>query len=209
MARSFASGVPLFFGVALLVCIFGVSLPAAAQTPDSQTPAEETICSKLKFATPGLYGLCVAYCESHDADFDPVTGMPNSGSPANKKILENYNKKKQPSDPDMPCVKVACPCFDAEDLAALDTSAGGSCFDASNQTPPVVVLSGIGADKCKDAAFVQGLTCTYINTGIADKTTTCGTIAATKQEITLEQFKTCADLIRTDATRRRLTCSLR
>lgn len=36
-----------------------------AQTPDGQTPAEETVCNELRGV---LYGLCVAYCEAMDCD---------------------------------------------------------------------------------------------------------------------------------------------
>ena len=34
---------------------------APAKTPDGATPAEETVCDDLRDATPGLYGLCVAF----------------------------------------------------------------------------------------------------------------------------------------------------
>ena len=37
-----------------------------AQTPDGETPANEGVCDELMFYTPGLYGLCVAFCEAQD-----------------------------------------------------------------------------------------------------------------------------------------------
>ena len=69
-----------------------------AATPDGVTPANEGVCNVLQASgiTPGLYGLCVAYCEAQDLDtFDK--------EPPSTKILANYNKRKQASDPTMPC----------------------------------------------------------------------------------------------------------
>lgn len=40
--------------------------PAFAQTPDGETPANEGVCDELIGLTPGLYGLCVAFCEAQD-----------------------------------------------------------------------------------------------------------------------------------------------
>jgi hypothetical protein len=68
-----------------------------------------------------------------------------------------------------------------------------------------VAIKGEGADRCTDAAVVQGLTCTYINTS-GER---CSIIESAMQKITLDQFKVCADLIRTDAKRRGLTCTVR
>ena len=60
--------------IRLLVCCLCVSVaalisvPLMAQTPDGETPAEETVCDPLKAdgITKGLYGLCVAFCEAQD-----------------------------------------------------------------------------------------------------------------------------------------------
>ena len=92
----------------------------AAQTPDGETPANEGVCDELLGATPGLYGLCVAYCEAQDCDdFDMAKAAQCKA--ANPRILDNYNTKKQAGDPDMPCVQPVCPCFTPEDLALIDT----------------------------------------------------------------------------------------
>ena len=90
------------------------SLPATAQTPDGMTPAEETDCDVLIGATPGLYGLCVAFCEAHDAD-------PSDLDVPDQMILEIYNKKMVLDDPPMPCLEpdepqVSCPCWSADEL---------------------------------------------------------------------------------------------
>ena len=113
----------------LFISLSMYGLTAAAVTPDGQTPAEETICDPLKAdgVSKGLYGLCVAFCEAHDfadeniptteAELDSLAANAPSG-----KILANYNKRKQESDPPMPCIVVEppCPCFSAAQLGEID-----------------------------------------------------------------------------------------
>ncbi len=49
--------------------------------------------------TPGLYGLCVAYCGARDcADSNPQCEV------AGRRVLELYNEQKSDTDPPMPCV---------------------------------------------------------------------------------------------------------
>jgi len=102
---------------------------SAAETTDGLTPAEETICDPLKQdgVTKGLYGLCVAFCEAQDWASELSTMTPEEveamefDSPSGR-ILANYNKKKQESDPGMPCIVIAppCPCFSQEELQSID-----------------------------------------------------------------------------------------
>lgn len=95
----------------------------AAQTPDGVPPANEGVCDDLIGATPGLYGLCVAYCEAQDCtDDDPVSAQCRIPNPA---ILANYNKKKRVGDPDMPCVKKPCPCWTEDELENFRWPASG------------------------------------------------------------------------------------
>jgi len=99
-----------------------------AATPDGSTPANEGACDVLKTnATPGLYGLCVAYCEAQDLDtFDK--------EPPSTKILDNYNKKKLTGDPDMPCLKVPCPCWTDAELASITAdNMAAACLRATNK----------------------------------------------------------------------------
>jgi len=113
--------------------------PALAKTPDGLTPAEESVCDPLTDATPGLYGLCVAYCEAHDADLLSLYGDPNELNMPNRRILANYNKKKKESDPAMPCAleadvedpepELACACWTADQLEEMMPPA--SNFDAN------------------------------------------------------------------------------
>jgi len=105
------------------------ALPVAAETPDGQTPAEETVCDPLREdgITKGLYGLCVAFCEAQDVA-ERTTPLTPEALDALKidvpsgRILGNYNKRKQESDPDMPCVLVQepCPCFTKQELQSID-----------------------------------------------------------------------------------------
>jgi hypothetical protein len=111
----------------LLVAGLVSAAPVIAETPDGMTPANEGACDVLKTnATPGLYGLCVAYCEAQDLDtFEK--------EPANSKILANYNKKKQAGDPDMPCVKVPCPCWTDAELASISVGGAAACLRSTNK----------------------------------------------------------------------------
>ncbi len=81
-------------------------------------------CEALKDgASPGLYGLCIAY---HNA----------GSARAQERILNNYNKKAGPGDPPMPGTGgVPCPCFTSEDL-----SNAGAAFACS------VSSTGAGLD---------------------------------------------------------------
>lgn len=113
--------------------LLGLTPSGLAQTPDEETPANEGICDELEGATPGLFGLCVAFCEAQDhaSLSNPITedeldALMNS-APSGR-ILANYNKKKQDGDPDMPCIKVEepCPCWDSLELDDLASAAAGA-----------------------------------------------------------------------------------
>ena len=49
-----------------LMAIALLSVSAHAQTPDGLAPVNEGVCDDLIGGTPGLYGLCVAFCEAQD-----------------------------------------------------------------------------------------------------------------------------------------------
>jgi hypothetical protein len=72
---------------------------------------------------PGLYGLCVAYCEAQDCDSYGDDGRPSSCN----RLISNYNRLKGDSGPDMPCdTDVECPCWSMDEL-----SYGGGDLPAS------------------------------------------------------------------------------
>ena len=107
----------------LLTCFaigFLMASPADAQTPDGQTPADEGDCDILAGGTPGLFGLCVAYCEAHDADLVSPFGDLEKLDAPNRKILLKYRNRMRTGDPDMPCVEDPCPCWSADQLASID-----------------------------------------------------------------------------------------
>lgn len=104
--------------------MYSVTTPVVAEgTPDGDTPAVESQCDILQEdgITKGLYGLCVAFCEAHDASEEFLTeeGFTNLSIP-NLKILEHYNKKRDElaGDAEMPCARtispVDCPAFNQE-----------------------------------------------------------------------------------------------
>lgn len=112
------------FGFIWFVALATISGSANASTPDGETPANEGVCDVLQGGSPGLYGLCVAYCEAQDLDqFDK--------EPPRTKILENYNKKKQAGDLDMPCIQVPCPCWSAEELASIHSDGMAVCLETN------------------------------------------------------------------------------
>ena len=110
-------------------------------TPDGSTPAEEITCDDLKHGTPGLYGLCIAFCEAQDCELDFSMEDPFANCrPANRKILDTYRKKMRPGDPDMPCIQNPCPCWSEEELDLLWPAGETSqqCFlDFPNDDPLV------------------------------------------------------------------------
>lgn len=98
--------------------------PAYAQTRG--TPAVEGECGVLKEdgVTPGLFGLCVAYCKG------------SAGASGRARVLENYNRRRKDTDPRMPCLYTSaptpppvpdpgpiaqpCPCWTAVQADAVD-----------------------------------------------------------------------------------------
>ncbi len=107
------------FTFALFTGLATMSGNVLALTPDGETPANEDVCDGLQGASPGLYGLCVAYCEAQD--LDTIDKKPPS-----LKILENYNKKKQSGDPVMPCTSENFGCFTQAELDSISTT--NSCM---------------------------------------------------------------------------------
>jgi len=125
-------------------------------THDEWTPAEEDTCDVLKGGTPGLYGLCIAFCEAHDCEPDFTRDDGNYFANCRKsdsKILRNYERKMKDGDPYMPCAprpsndpqEVTCPCWGEAELAVYqgwdsfcegdteyDVAGDGSCYQDYN-----------------------------------------------------------------------------
>jgi len=106
---------------AFMTMLLGLTIPvqtASAMTPDGVTPAEEDVCDVLIGGTPGLYGLCVAYCEAQDCDSDAAHSGQCTRRPPNEPVLRNYNRKMAVGDPAMPCLAPPpspCPCLTEEE----------------------------------------------------------------------------------------------
>ncbi|MEA2560485.1 MAG: hypothetical protein QOH06_1989 [Acidobacteriota bacterium] len=166
------------------LCFVALSLlatfPAAAKTPDGQTPSEETICDGQIGAA---YGLCNAYCEAMDCE----SPAPHASPTACAKVLKNYMKHTGM----MPPCAVTCPCpeelplfaafvagtqpieecFATDDTISVTaedqefsivvSAEGGFCSD--NGEPPLVPLTPAEALVCRlllrDTAEAQGVAC--------------------------------------------------
>lgn len=143
----------------VLAGLVGLSSPVIANTPDGETPANEGVCDVLIGATPGLFGLCNAYCEAQDLDdFDK--------EPPRTKILANYNKKKQASDPDMPCIQTPCPCWSTAELAAKTADGTASACLRSGETTQLIDDS----PSLRFARSDQTGRCTYVETNTVPAT---------------------------------------
>ena len=84
--------------------------------------AQSDPCEGLQGATPGLYGLCVAFhnvepCEPSLFGQDPFADC----EARDGRLLEAYNNLKGPDDPLMPGTEEGCPCFAAENLVGQST----------------------------------------------------------------------------------------
>lgn len=103
-----------------------------------QSSLNAGVCDELADATPGLQGLCVAFCESQDCVPDMTLENPLENCSASaRRLLDNYRAKQGAGDPDMPCVKQPdtspeCPCWTITELDALRMSNGvgetAACF---------------------------------------------------------------------------------
>lgn len=152
--------------VALILCVSGSAL--AQGTPDGVTPANEGVCDVLIGGTPGLYGLCVAYCEAQDCDFEAA--ISNQCKPPRQPVLNNYNKRRRVGDPEMPCVQVEteCPCWTSAELAIVDAPDPNACLntpnfafiaDATSATDQAVASISLGPGSDGSPQF----SCTYIS----------------------------------------------
>lgn len=127
---------------AIAIGLFAISASLFADTPDGETPANEGVCDGLIGMTPGLYGLCVGFCEAQDceATFDPATNeitFDESCRPSSPKLLTNYNRKMLPDDPPMPCLNIAedeCPCWTEEEIQLLAPESA-ECIDTRVDYP--------------------------------------------------------------------------
>lgn len=96
---------------ALISCAalgFLMSPAAIAQTPDGQTPADETVCEEAELGG-ALKGLCNAYCEAMDCDADPNANI-NACESVHGKFL------KKSGGIELPCVVPPVPDTDGDNV---------------------------------------------------------------------------------------------
>lgn len=84
-------------GILAVAAVGAFPLPAAAQTADSQTPAQETACNGQ---TGAAYGLCTSFCEAMDCD----SAAPAASATACNKVSDNFLRLTGQVPPCM------CPC---------------------------------------------------------------------------------------------------
>jgi hypothetical protein len=199
----------LFVSCLLLALVAALLIRISTSTrANAETPAQETICDPLIDATPGLYGLCVAFCEAQDcAEAIFVSGQ---CEPPNPVLLDNYDKKKKPEDPEMPCLPMAtpCPCFTADDLRALEVT---RCYDNYRVTARVTVIGGgdtacrvgaLGGDQALLSAGVDFGVCRLLN--FSDSCDIIDFIQT--HDLFEDEANACRDLILDEAAARGVVC---
>jgi hypothetical protein len=89
-----------------LLMIFLLSLASEALAQDLPSDTDESVCDGLMDEIPGLYGLCIAFCEAHDGATTIVVESPTTyPEGAEGKIFEQFEKRAGEEGPEMPCVK--------------------------------------------------------------------------------------------------------
>jgi hypothetical protein len=192
--------------------LFGLSVLAASSayaqgTPDGETPVNEGVCDELLGATPGLYGLCVGFCEAQDCvtildeATDEVTFDP-SCNPSSPWLLKNYNKRATPGDPSMPCINTKateCPCWTEEELDGLSIYRQ-HCRETASFTSfsDIVQCPGGRFPPPETAKVFEGNLCSFRK--VVDQTT-CSWISR-QLEITADEYMICRDSIRAECEER-------
>ncbi len=154
--------------------------PSRAETPDGQTPSEETVCDSQSGAA---YGLCTAYCEAMDCDSPFAEASPTACS----RVRASYERiTGQP----LPC-EATCPCVEAIPLFQAfvnGTAATAVCQEDSALTTLVSA----------ENEFV------FVDSGTPPPT--CGANFDPPVEITAAEAFVCRQLLRTTATAQGVAC---
>lgn len=148
----------------------GSSAQYRAQAPGrgNAAAARTDVCDSLIGATPGLYGLCTAYCKA--------TELPRAMARANGKaggfadlaekkdsVLQRYNAARRAGDPEMPCIaQSACPCWGSAQTSGsfwVGRSHPAQC-NAIDAAPLAVKTLSAGSVAGGDAAMLMA----YANT---------------------------------------------
>ena len=145
------------------LCTIGLTGSAFAQTPDAETPANEGVCNVVEGGSPGLYGLCVAYCEAQDLDAE-------GKAPPSEKILANYRKRMGPGDPDMPCIQKPCDCWSSAELESMTSDGLAACFTQTDKdgNPTYASLTDNGVKNYASVNLLDAMNpfCIYTDAGV-------------------------------------------
>lgn len=177
--NTFTSCLGRFLAGLATTMMLGLSPAVHALTPDGETPANEGVCNVLQGGTPGLYGLCVAYCEAQDLDLVGDKPTPNN------RILENYRKKMRTGDPDMPCVQVPCPCWNADQLAAVGASGIPTCNVSTEVAQVRFLAPGVSQQATTD---LSAQICRFVDTTTVPPT-------SFRFDISVEEAQSCYNQI--------------
>ena len=154
----------------MFISLSMIGLTAVATTPDGETPLNEGVCNDLVGTTPGLYGLCVAFCEAQDceATYDPATEtvtFDENCRASSPKILANFNKRAGEGGPHMPCVNITeneCPCWTEVELDAIPHITNTVCNPPpASPYAQISTLSGSIAYGARTDSEGDGFTCNY------------------------------------------------
>jgi hypothetical protein len=208
--------------LSLVVASSVVAQAQAAKKREGRSPVNDNVCAPLKApgVTRALYGLCVGYCgamacgdgrgHSHRR-----RGDEHECRAPNPRVLEIYNQTKAATDPDMPCVRPTCPCWNPSEIASVGQSFPGSSTSlalVSDATTTITDLQESASDAATasfaEAAVVTSIadvtttTCQYLNISVDLATgATSGTVNV--QEITPTQGLTCQAQVASQVTRLR------
>ncbi|MCH8117320.1 MAG: hypothetical protein IIA78_04270 [Proteobacteria bacterium] len=92
----------------LLIALTGILAfsPADAKPDKGQRAENVAACNTLKGGTPGLHGLCLAFCAKRDlskVDLNDIASVKRAAPKMS--VLHAYDSRRQDGDPVMPCFK--------------------------------------------------------------------------------------------------------
>jgi hypothetical protein len=110
---------------------------AFAETPDGQTPADETVCEEAELGG-ALKGLCNAYCEAMDCDADP-----NANISACESVHGKFLKKS--GGIELPCIVPPVPDTDGD---GIPDDVDNCAYTPNDQTDADGDAVGDACDNC-------------------------------------------------------------
>ena len=164
------------FPVLALALLFVPSGLSWAETPDGQTPSEETVCDSQRGAA---YGLCTAYCEAMDCD----SPAPQASPTACSRVRGNYERI---TGLPLPC-EATCPCVGVLPLFR----------DFVNGTAEAAVCQ-------EDSSFTTLVT--EGNDFVIVDASTCSANFGTPVQITAAEALICRQLLRAAAAAQGVAC---